>query len=361
MVRSLILPALFLIATLSGCKKDSPAKISPTNLDLVATVSTDGSGAVTFHATADHTDHFLFYFGDGVNLAVTSTDGTSDHTYTSTDTYSVKVTAVSVDNETLSKTIDIDVQVAEPAITTEGYSTPDHYPDMTLVWSDEFNGDELNTGDWNYELGGDGWGNHELEFYQSKNTLVQDGYLIIKAKAEHVGNNNYTSSRLTTQGKQTFQYGRIDIRALLPKGKGIWPALWMLGSSITTDGWPACGEVDIMELIGGGTNDSTVYGTAHWDEGGHAYNTGHKSLTDGSLFADKFHVFSIVWTAESIIWYVDDVQYHSVDISQANLSELRAPFFFIFNVAVGGDWPGNPDGTTVFPQRMVVDYIRVFQ
>ena len=252
--------------------------------------------------------------------------------------------------------------VNETSIPATGYTTPSRYPGMALVWSDEFDGDHLDTTHWNYETGGDGWGNNELEFYQKQNTTVQEGYLIIKAKKESAGNRIYTSSRLTTQGKRVFQYGRIDIRALLPKGQGMWPALWMLGSSVSSVGWPKCGEVDIMEMIGGGGKDSTVYGTAHWDNAGvHASYGGHQSIVNGKLFADEFHVFSIIWTTTAITWYLDDVQYQVIDITPAELSELRSQFFFIFNVAVGGDWPGNPDASTVFPQRMVVDYIRVFQ
>jgi len=254
------------------------------------------------------------------------------------------------------------IQVSEPPIPTAGYSTPDHYAGMTLAWQDEFNGDHLNTGDWNYETGGDGWGNHELEFYREQNTTVKDGYLIIHAKQENFGDKHFTSSRLTTQGKKAFQYGRVDIRALLPKGQGIWPALWAMGSSVATVGWPQCGEIDIMEMIGGGGKDSVVYGTAHWDSvGTHASYGGHKGLRDGHLLADQFHVFSIVWSPTAITWYMDDVPYKTIDIRPDEVSELRKPFFFLFNVAVGGDWPGSPDGTTVFPQRMVVDYIRVFQ
>jgi beta-glucanase (GH16 family) len=253
------------------------------------------------------------------------------------------------------------VQVSELPIPTTGYTTPTSYAGMTLVWQDEFTGDQLNTTDWNYETGGTGWGNHELEYYQQSNTSVRDGYLIIQAKQENAGSQNYTSSRLTTQGKQAFQYARVDIRAVLPKGQGIWPALWMLGSSISTVGWPACGEVDIMELIGGSGKDNTVYGTAHWDSAGHVSSGNHQSLQNGKIFADDFHVFTIIWNASSITWYIDDIQYFTLPISSDQRSALRNEFFFIFNVAVGGDWPGSPDVTTIFPQQMVVDYIRVFQ
>jgi beta-glucanase (GH16 family) len=250
---------------------------------------------------------------------------------------------------------------AGPTIPSTGATSPDNYPGMTLVWRDEFSGSQLNTADWNYETGGSGWGNNELEYYQPQNTSVQSGYLIIEARKENVGGMNYTSSRLTTKGKQAFRYGRIDIRAVLPKGQGLWPALWMLGASIDSVGWPACGEVDIMELIGGPSRDSTVYGTAHWDDNGHASEGGHTSLRGGKIFADDFHVFSIVWNASSITWLVDNTPYVILNTTPAAMSELQKKFFLVFNVAVGGNWPGNPDATTVFPQHMVVDYVRVFQ
>ncbi len=358
-----ILSILQILVIFSSCKgNDSQAKVTPSNLTVETTISIDGSGLVTFYAAADKAVNFSFYFGEGANNPASSADGTATHTYTSSGTYSAKILASSIDNISIDKTVSITIQVNEPPIPTAGYTTPDHYTGMTLAWQDEFNGDHLNTGDWNYETGGSGWGNHELEFYTEQNTSVQDGYLIIHAKQESFGDKLYTSSRLTTQGKKSFQYGRIDIRALVPKGQGLWPALWAMGSSISTVGWPKCGEIDIMEMIGGGGKDSVVYGTAHWDNAGtHASFGGHKGLPDGHLLGDQFHVFSIVWTATAITWYLDDLPYQTIDIRPDELSELRQPFFFLFNVAVGGDWPGNPDATTVFPQRMVVDYVRVFQ
>lgn len=255
------------------------------------------------------------------------------------------------------------VQMDELPIPTSGYSTPEIYPGMNLVWQDEFNGSHLNLSDWKHEIGGSGWGNNELEYYQDQNTAAHDGYLVITAKKENVGGKNYTSSRIITHGKKEFQFGRVDIRALLPKGQGIWPALWMLGNNVSTAGWPACGEIDIMEMIGGEGKDNTVHGTAHWSNGAgnHAYIGGNRSLASGKILADEFHVFSIVWTATSITWYLDDAQYYVIDITPPDLSEFKNKFYFIFNVAVGGNWPGNPTATTTFPQRMVVDYIRVFQ
>jgi beta-glucanase (GH16 family) len=138
----------------------------------------------------------------------------------------------------------------------------------------------------------------------------------------------------------------------------------MLGSNFNDVGWPKCGEIDIMEMVGGSSGgDKTVYGTPHWYDSPtqeHASYGGQYSLTSGT-FADKFHVFTIIWDASKITWYVDDQKFHTIDITPEALSEFKAPYFFIFNVAVGGQWPGNPDGTTVFPQKMMVDYVRVFQ
>jgi beta-glucanase (GH16 family) len=192
---------------------------------------------------------------------------------------------------------------------------------------------------------------------------MHDGYLVIKAKRESESGFQYTSSRIITKGKKEFKYGRVDIRAILPKGQGIWPALWMLGSNISDVSWPKCGEIDIMEMIGGGADrDNKVYGTIHWDNAGsYASYGGNKTITAPKVFADEFHVFSIVWDETKIVWYLDDVQYHIIDITPPELNEFRKNFFFIFNVAVGGNWPGSPNSSTTFPQRMTVDYIRVFQ
>jgi beta-glucanase (GH16 family) len=257
---------------------------------------------------------------------------------------------------------DSELETSNPPVSDSGYSTPKSYPGMKLIWQDEFEGNQLNLSDWKYEIGGHGWGNNELQYYQEKNTAVGDGYLVISAEKENAGGQGYTSSRIITQGKKEFQYGRVDIRALLPRGQGIWPALWMLGGNISSVGWPKCGEIDIMEMIGGVDKDNTVHGTVHWDnEGTHAMYGNYTTLSNEQIFANQFHVFSIVWTAKTITWYLDDVQFHVIDITPSDLSEFRNKYFFIFNVAVGGNWPGSPDASTEFPQRMYVDYIRVFQ
>lgn len=247
-----------------------------------------------------------------------------------------------------------------------GYSTPLNYPGYTLVWSDEFSGTTLDGNTWNYETGNGsgGWGNNELEYYtnSTKNVFVSNGNLIIEARKEAISGFNYSSARITTQNKKSFTYGRVDIRAKLPKGKGIWPALWMLGSNINTVSWPACGEIDIMELLGHEMTKS--YGTLHYGASSatHGSKGGSYTLSSGSFY-DQFHVFSMEWKQDQVKLFVDDKLFLTVNKSDVGSSPypFNAPFFFIFNVAVGGNWPGSPDATTTFPQRMIVDYIRVFQ
>lgn len=244
-----------------------------------------------------------------------------------------------------------------------GYEAPASYPGLNLTWSDEFDGQTLDVNSWNYDTGGGGWGNNELENYTNsdKNSFLTGGYLVIQARQEVAGANNYTSARLQTKGKREFKYGRMDIRAKLPKGQGIWPAIWMLGSNIATTPWPASGEIDIMELLGHQPNK--VYGTMHWgDVGSPSSQAGSNYTLSGDDFSGEFHVFSIVWDATKIEWWVDDHKFFTGNKTDVTGNyPFDQPFFFILNVAVGGNWPGNPDGTTVFPQRMIVDYVRVYQ
>lgn len=244
-------------------------------------------------------------------------------------------------------------------VPASGYTTPTSYAGYQLVWADEFKSATLSN-DWTHEIGANGWGNNELQYYRPENTfMVENEYLVIEARKENFQNAAYTSSRIITKDKKIFKYGRIDIRAALPKGRGVWPALWMLGQSFSSVGWPACGEIDIMEVLG--QEPSKLYGTAHWDNNGqHASYTGSTTLSTGDFNA-SFHVFSIIWDSQKIRWYLDDVKFHEIDTTPAALSEFQKDHFFIFNIAVGGNWPGNPDPSTTFPQRMIVDYVRVFQ
>lgn len=227
-----------------------------------------------------------------------------------------------------------------------------------LVWNEEFNSGPLNTTFWNYEQGATGWGNNELQNYTSStdNVHIDTGYLHITAL--NSSPSSYTSGRITTKGKKEFTCLRVEIRAKLPEGKGIWPALWMLGGNISSVGWPKCGETDIMELLG--NTPSTVHAAVHWDSNGHVSKTNEFTLSGGK-FSTGFHKFSLIWTPNKLRWLVDDQEYFNLSRTAISGFPLDLPQFFIFNVAVGGNWPGSPDQTTVFPQHMIVDYIRVYQ
>ena len=361
MSKFLVLPVFILaLIFISGCGSDDNQVKAPENIALTAEVSTDGSGDVRFTATADNASSYKFEFGDISGATPKkSVSGVVDYTYEESGDYTVKVIAYANEELSVSATKDITVAVFI-TIPSTGYVTPRQYAGYDSVWADEFDGDALNENFWSFETGGSGWGNNELEYYQKENASIVDGHLVITAKAQNVGNRNYTSSRIITKGRQSVKYGRIDVRAVLPKGQGIWPAIWTLGENIGTVGWPKCGEIDIMEMIGGSGREKTVHGTAHYDDGGvYKSNGNHYDLPTG-LLSDEFHVFTLIWTAEKITWYIDDIQYHEMAITAAN-AEFKEQFFFIMNVAVGGNWPGLPDATLKFPQRMIVDYIRVFQ
>lgn len=234
-----------------------------------------------------------------------------------------------------------------------------------LRWSDEFSGTSVDPAKWTFDLGAGGWGNNELQTYTTTNATVANGELTIEAR--HESNGSYTSSRLKTQGLASWRYGKFAARIRLPYGQGIWPAFWMLGDNITTVGWPKCGEIDIMEMVGGGENrDDSIYGTLHWDaNNSHAtYGSPAKELPDPQLLRDDYHVFEVEWNSSVIIWRLDGVEFFrtSVDTAQwPTMDEFHRDFFLILNLAVGGNWPGYPDGTTVFPQQMRVDWVRVYQ
>jgi beta-glucanase (GH16 family) len=232
-----------------------------------------------------------------------------------------------------------------------------------LVWSDEFNGTSISTANWGFDLGNSGFGNNELQNYTSRpeNARVQNGMLIIETRRESLGGSAYTSARLKTQGKQSFGINTwVEARINAPEGQGIWPAFWMLGNSISTVGWPSCGEIDIMEIQG--QNPFRNFGTIHWaDAGGQHVSFGGIYNSSTSLTAG-FHTFAISRTGSSIKWYVDRIQYAEANISGGinSTSEFQSPFFILLNVAVGGNFVGSPDGTTVFPQQMQVDWVRVW-
>ncbi len=228
-----------------------------------------------------------------------------------------------------------------------------------LIWSDEFNGSAIDDSKWTHELGtGDwGWGNNELQYYtaSTNNSFVSNSELHILAKEQVINTSNYSSARIVTKDKFSFQYGKVEGRMKLPAGQGLWPAFWMLGQNISSVGWPQCGEIDIMEHV---SNNSYVNGTAHWNNNGHVYYGGLYNTN----IAD-YHVYSIIWNASSIRYFVDGNIYYTQNIlnNVNSTEEFHNDFFFILNLAVGGNWPGIPDASTVFPAEMVVDYVRVYQ
>lgn len=234
-----------------------------------------------------------------------------------------------------------------------------------LTWFDEFNYQGLpDSSKWSFETGGDGWGNHELQYYTAKegnNATVADGVLKITARKQQLGSNRFTSARLVTRGKANFTYGKIEIRAKLPAGKGLWPAIWMLGSNIGKIPWPECGEIDIMEHVG--YLKDSIFGTIHTE----AYNHRKGTQKGASLFIknvyDAFHNYSIEWTPESMQFLIDDKVFY--EFQNEHISSkgwpFDQPFFLIFNLAVGGDWGGKMGlDESVFPASLVIDFVRVY-
>jgi len=235
-----------------------------------------------------------------------------------------------------------------------------------LVWQDEFDIDGApDSSIWGYDIGTDenGWGNSELQYYtdRTENITVQNGVLIISAKEESYEGSNYTSARILTKGKSEQKYGRFEARIRLPYGKGLWPAFWMLGADIDTNPWPACGEIDIMENAG--SKPTEVSGAVH----GPGYSGGAPILKKYNLENDRFdtgfHIFGIEWGPEYINYYVDDVLYNQItpdDVTGEWVFD-NGPFFIIINLAVGGLFDGPPNAETIFPQTMLVDYVRVYK
>jgi len=246
-------------------------------------------------------------------------------------------------------------------------------PTRTLIWSDEFNGANGSAPDpekWTIVTDGSGFGNREQEYYTDRSTNVhqQNGSLEIVARREsYTGSDGvtkpYTSGRIESRGHFQFQYGRAEARIKIPKGQGIWPAFWMLGSDFVTAGWPGCGEIDIMENVG--FEPSKVHGSLH----GPGYSGGSPlsgvyTLPNQARFSDDFHLFAVEWEPNQIRFYVDDILYETqsaAGVPQGRRWVFDHPFYIVLNVAVGGYWPGDPDATTGFPAQMLVDYVRVYR
>lgn len=240
-------------------------------------------------------------------------------------------------------------------------------PPRKLLWSDEFSGPagvKPDPSKWTYDLGGNGWGNKELEDYTNKPenaSLDGKGHLVIQARKDPDG--RITSARIKTQGRFSFTYGRVEARMKLPVGQGMWPAFWMLGNNIAKVGWPACGEVDIMENLGRepAIAHGTIHGPGYSGKGG---ISAQYELPGEPALSDAFHVYAVDWTPHRIAFSVDGHVYSTVtpaSLPPGTKWVYNHPFFLLVNLAVGGAWPGNPDASTTFPQKLIVDYVRVYQ
>ncbi|SHN20569.1 Glycosyl hydrolases family 16 [Cyclobacterium lianum] len=368
-----VIQILSLVLTLfsaSSCNQaeEEPEVLLPQNLEVSLEIGENGQVQVMF--TADRTNFFRVDFGGENDVAERVDGNAASNRYTNPGEYTITVQAHATETDFIREEVSVSIseQMLGLGFPETGFTSPMTYEGYEMVWNDEFEGQSLSA-DWVFETGDGcpnlcGWGNNELQYYRRENTRLEGGYLVITAREENMGGKNYTSSRIKTQGKQNFQFGRIDIRAALPQGQGIWPAFWMLGENITEVPWPACGEIDIMEMIGGNADgrDNTVHGTLHWDNNGsYASDGGKRSLTDGAILKDNFHVYSLIWEENQITWLLDDEVFHTMDISPSAMNEFREPFFLLINMAVGGNWPGNPDASTRFPQQLAVDYVRVFE
>jgi beta-glucanase (GH16 family) len=243
-----------------------------------------------------------------------------------------------------------------------------------LTWSDEFTGAAGTRPDpskWTYDLGGEPqWGNQEWEYYTDRPenaSLDGQGSLAITARRETLpgmancryGSCDITSARLTTLGRFAQRYGRFEARIKIPGGAGMWPAFWMMGNDVDTASWPDCGEIDVMEIVErwSGTVEGTIHGPQFPDSG----IGGSATLPGGARFADAFHTFAVEWSPDSVTWLLDGTPYATKSKSQSPTWVFDHPFFMLLNLAVGGEMPGSPTASTVFPSRMLVDYVRVYQ
>lgn len=358
MYKSLITLNFFFASILLSCGGGGSSPIvdtSKTPTNLVASVilagsnnanpNGDGSGAITINFSATNATSFKINFGNGDIIETTS--NTLNYTYTGSglNSHTIFISAYN-QNKFISKTILFSLFISP-----------------NLIFSDEFDGiGTPNNSKWTYDLGtgSNGWGNNESQYYTNRadNVVVEGGFLKITAKKENFSGAQYTSARLKTQGLFDFKYGKIEVRAKLPAGGGTWPAIWMLGSNITTVGWPACGEIDIMEHIG---NDlGKIHGSIHTPSSfGATQNTATKMISDAST---AFHVYGLQWTSEKIDFMIDNVVFYTYNpaTKNSNTWPFDANQFIILNVAMGGNFGGSIDPN--FTQAtMEIDYVRVYQ
>ena len=297
-------------------------------------------------------------------------ESSSSSKITSSSSNDVKRSSSSVilssDSREESSAVSSSSTILSSSATVENQSSSSAELSPEFFWNDEFDGDSIDNSKWTYDIGtgASGWGNNEWEYYtdRKENAYVKDGILHIRAQKEDYKGSKYTSARMLTKGKFSFKYGTVEARIALPTGKGIWPAFWMLGENIDTVGWPACGEIDIIEAV---NSENIVYGTNHWENGSeyatYGNNTGKYREQKYKLDITQFHTYKFTWDEKYIRMFVDDFMYHEILIAgnTGDTEEFHKPFFFLLNVAVAGNWPGFEVDDSQFPNEMLVDYIRV--
>lgn len=321
-----------------SCEKDTDTGYTP-DFVINATPVDTVQGLINFMATATGATGYTFDFGDGTTG--TTTDGKISHTYTKigNNTFYVVVKAAGAE-KTKATEVSVNIKSTLPG----------------LIWADEFDmAGAPNPLNWTFEVGAGGWGNNELQYYtnRSQNATVSGGMLKITAIKETFNGAPYTSARLITKGKFEFKYGRVEVKAKLPAGGGTWPAIWMLGADISSVGWPACGEIDIMEHRGNDPNK--IHGTLHYP--GRSGGNPVTAITTATNVSTTFHVYKCDWSAANIKFYVDDNLYFTVPNSQG--IPFNKDFFMILNIAMGGTF-GGPVDPAFTSSSMEIDYIRVF-
>ncbi len=329
-----------------GSGQNDDLTLTPSNLTVNAEIvgasasnpNGDGSGKINFNINATNATSYKILLGNGETKELTNGNFTYTYTASGTNSYTVYVSAYNL-SKFVSTSLTITIFVAP-----------------TATWSDEFNVDGApNSSKWGYDLGAGGWGNNESQYYTNRpeNVIVQNGILKIKTIKENFSGSSYTSARILTKGKFSFKYGKVEIKAKLPSGGGTWPALWMLGNNIDTVGWPASGEIDIMEAVGNTPNK--IHGTLHHP--GHSGGNGDGATTIIANASTEFHIYTLDWRADSIKFYVDNQLFYTF-ANSANLP-FNQNFFIIINSAMGGNFGGAIDPNFV-SSTFEIDYIRVY-
>ena len=341
-----------LIACLAACSDDASPSASVIPAESSAESSSSVIPASSGNLLSSSSEIAIESSAESSSSVILSSDSRDDSAGSSTKSSDSRNSSSSVETASSSSAEAASSSSAEPA--------------TQYLWNDEFDGESIDLNKWTFDIGtgASGWGNTEWEDYtdRKENAYVKDGVLHIRAQKEDYEGQKYTSARMLTKGKFAFKYGTVEARIALPTGKGIWPAFWMLGENFDTVGWPACGEIDIIEAV---NTENKIYGTNHWANGSeyatYGNNTGNYRDQKFELDITKFHTYKFTWDEKYIRMFVDDFMYHEILIegNEGDTEEFHKPFFFLLNVAVAGNWPGFEVDDSQFPNEMLVDYIRV--